>query len=241
LKIAVISDIHGNLDAFKAVLADIDKFNIEAIVSLGDNIGYGPEPNEVIRLILERNIPSVMGNHELVVVNREHLEWFNPVARKSLQKTISVLSDDSLRYISGLKPCKATNEYRFVHGFPPDSPTTYLSHVPDGKIRYAFEQMKEKLCFVGHTHEMEIIGFDGKDFTRTPMHKGITFLYDQKKYIINIGSVGQPRDGNNNAKYVIWDTLNYHVEVRYVPYDIASVVDKILKAGLPKSHANRLW
>ncbi|QTA86129.1 metallophosphoesterase family protein [Desulfonema magnum] len=249
MKIAVISDIHGNLDAFREVLADIDRSNVDAIISLGDNIGYGPEPEGVVRLIRKRKIPSVMGNHELVVADRRHLEWFNPIARKSLQKTISMLSNDSINFICGMKPYILCKKYRFVHGFPPDSPTTYLFHVSEEKLQEVFEQMKEEICFIGHTHELEIIGFDRraishpdeKAITRTPMHKGITFLYDEKKYIINVGSVGQPRDGDNNSKYVIWDTLNYHIEVKYIPYDIATVVNKIFKAGLPKAHANRLW
>jgi len=241
MKIAVISDIHANLEAFIQVLADIDRSNVDEIVSLGDNIGYGPEPDKVVQLIRERKIPSVMGNHEMVVTDRAHLEWFNPTARKSLQDTIALLSNESIDYICKMKNCIVSETYRFVHGFPPDSPTTYLFQVPEEKLRQTFKQMKEKICFIGHTHELEIIGFDGQTITRSPMHKGITFLYDEKQYIINIGSVGQPRDGNNNAKYVIWDTLNYHVEVRFVPYDIAAVVNKILEAGLPKTHADRLW
>ncbi|OQY54195.1 MAG: metallophosphoesterase, partial [Desulfobacteraceae bacterium 4572_88] len=241
MKIAVISDIHGNMDAFEQVLADIDNSNVDAIISLGDNIGYGPEPEQVVTLIRERNIPTVMGNHEMVAANPSKLDWFNPTARKSLEKTISLLSDSSVSFICKIERCKVCHGYRFVHGFPPDSPTVYLFQVPEERLRYAFQQMEEKICFVGHTHELEIVGFDGENITHSPLKKGLTFLYDEKKYIINIGSVGQPRDGNNNAKYVIWDTSNYHIEVRFVPYDIASVVKKILDAGLPKNHANRLW
>jgi len=241
MKIAVISDIHANMEAFREVLADIERAKVDAIISLGDNIGYGPEPDEVVRLIQEKNIPSVMGNHEMVVTDRGHLEWFNPVARESLQTTVALLSNDSIDYICSLKTSRVYDDYRFVHGFPPDSPTTYLFQVPDESLVHAFEEMKEKICFVGHTHELGIVGFDGEGISHSPMHKGITFLYDEKKYIINIGSVGQPRDGDNNAKYVIWDTLNYHIELRFVPYDIATVVSKIQAAGLPETHAKRLW
>ncbi len=241
MKIAIISDIHGNLEAFKEVLADIDRANVGAIISLGDNIGYGPEPDQVIRTVRERDIPSVMGNHEMVVTDRAHLAWFNPVARRSLQKTVSLLSNESINYISGMKFFLIFEGYHFVHGFPPDSATTYLFQVSEDKLRDTFKNMNEKICFVGHTHELEIVGFDGEMITRTPMHKGITFLHDQKQYIINIGSVGQPRDGDNNAKYVIWDTANYHIEVKYVPYDIGKVVSRILALGLPKAHADRLW
>ncbi|HHC25194.1 MAG TPA: metallophosphoesterase [Desulfobacterales bacterium] len=242
MKIAVISDIHGNLEALKEVLADIDKSNVGAVISLGDNIGYGPEPDKIVRVIRERDIPSVMGNHEMVVTDRAHLEMFNPVARKSLQKTIALLSNDSINFICRLKFSKVFEGYRFVHGFPPESVNTYLFQVSEEKLRETFQQMKEKICFVGHTHELEIVGFDGETITHTPIHKkGITFLHDEKQYIINTGSVGQPRDGDNNAKYVIWDTSNYHVEVRFIPYNIGKVVSRILEVGLPRAHADRLW
>ncbi len=241
MKIAVISDVHGNMEAFREVLADIDRSNVDTIMSLGDNIGYGPEPDAVIKTIQERNIPSVMGNHELTVTDRNHLKCFNPVARQSLQNTIALLSNDAINHICKMKPFTVSDNLRFVHGFPPDSPTTYLFQVTDEMLISAFKEMKEKICFIGHTHELEIIGFDGKNINRSPLNRGITFLYEEKKYIVNIGSVGQPRDGNNNAKYVIWDTVNYHIEVKFIPYDIAAVVNKILEAGLPKAHATRLW
>jgi diadenosine tetraphosphatase ApaH/serine/threonine PP2A family protein phosphatase len=131
---------------------------------------------------------------------------------------------------------------RFVHGFPPDSTDIYLFQVPNDILNQTFKKMKERLCFVGHTHELKLIGFDGKISQRIPLKEGtVNHLDLDRKYIINVGSVGQPRDGNNNAKYVIWNTSEDTLEVRFVPYDIASVVGKIIAAGLPKVHADRLW
>ncbi len=134
------------------------------------------------------------------------------------------------------------NGCRFVHGFPPDSINTYLFQVSYDRLKQVFKEIEEKICFVGHTHELEIIGFDGKVFEHIPISEAcVKHLYKERRYIINIGSVGQPRDGNNNAKYVIWNTDDYTVEVKFIPYDIAGVVNKIIKAGLPKVHAERLW
>jgi diadenosine tetraphosphatase ApaH/serine/threonine PP2A family protein phosphatase len=99
----------------------------------------------------------------------------------------------------------------------------------------------ERIIFVGHTHNLKLIRFDGKAIVEIPLHQGIIPLSDQSSYIVNAGSVGQPRDGNNTAKYVIVDTLACSLEVRFVPYDIAAVYRKIIDAGLPKSHAERLW
>jgi predicted phosphodiesterase len=242
MRVAIISDIHGNLDAFGQVLNDIDHSDIDAVVCLGDNVGYGPEPEQVIRQVLNRNIPCVMGNHERAVSDSAYLDWFNPAARKSLQKTMTMLSDESINYIHGMKSSLVICQSRFVHGFPPDSTNTYLFQVPDHTLNQTFKKMKERLCFVGHTHELKLIGFDGKVSQRIPLKQGIVKHLDNDiKYIINVGSVGQPRDGNNNAKYVIWNTSEDSLEVRFVPYDIAAVVEKIIAAGLPKVHADRLW
>lgn len=242
MRVAIISDIHGNLDAFRQVLNDIEASSIDAIVCLGDNVGYGPEPEQVIRQVRKRDIPCVMGNHEQAVADCRHLDWFNPAARKSLQKTMTLLSEESCNYIRGLKSSLVIYQSRFVHGFPPDSVDTYLFQVPHDTLKQNFRKMKERLCFVGHTHDLKLIGFDGKVSQHIRLQKGIVnHFHKDKKYIVNVGSVGQPRDGNNNAKYVIWNTSKDSLEVRFVSYDIAAVVSKIMAAGLPKVHAKRLW
>ena len=241
MRIAIISDIHANLDAFREVLSDIQRADIDAIVSLGDNIGYGPEPEPVVKQIRQLNIPSVMGNHELAVVDDRIVEYFNPLARQSILKTIDMLSPDSIDYIRQLDTFIVLHDCRFVHGFPPDSVTTYLFKVPGQMLRAAFGRFEESLCFIGHTHILEVVEFIGEKTTREPLVEGITRLHPGKRYLINCGSVGQPRDTSSHAKYVIWDSGSYQIEVRCVPYDISSVVSKILSAGLPEAHADRLW
>ena len=238
--LAVISDIHGNMDAFVRVLADADLSGADEMVCLGDVIGYGPEPNEAIRLIHERKIPTVMGNHELGVAECDYMDHLNPIACKSLQMTIEMLSEESLSFVTGLEPFLVSYDSCFVHGFPPDSPTTYMFEISNIKMKNIFGQYKERLCFTGHTHNPEIVEFDGDFVVRTLLKRGVTNLDKDKRYIINAGSVGQPRDGDNHAKYLIWDTSDDTIEVKYVPYDIGSVVNKIIKAGLPSINATRL-
>jgi predicted phosphodiesterase len=240
MRIAFISDIHANMEAFTQVLADIDKSDIDAVYCLGDIVGYGPEPNQVVELIYDRNIPTVIGNHEMAVIDPEYLRSFNPFARDSLRKTIRLLSKDAIKFIRNLKPFIVVHDCRLVHGFPPDSPVTYLTHVSEKEIHQAFNQIEERFCYSGHTHELEIIAFDNRSITRTLLSSGTTCLYGENRYMISIGSVGQPRDGNNNAKYVIWDTSADIIDVRFIPYDISAVVDKIIAAGLPRTHARRL-
>ncbi|UCE52382.1 MAG: metallophosphoesterase [Desulfobacterales bacterium] len=240
MRLAIVSDIHGNLDAFEHVLTDIDRSNVDDIISLGDNIGYGPEPDQVIKMVQARHIPSIMGNHELTAIEPKYLNWFNPIARESLLKTFKLLSDQSLRYISKQKLHQVSHGCRFVHGFPPDSALIYMFQVSDHKKKRILEQIEERICFVGHTHMLEMMSYDGDEIQYAPLIEGFTPLNMDKKYILNIGSVGQPRDGDNRAKYVIWDSSQNKIDVKFIPYDIASVVEKIRAAGLPEEHARRL-
>jgi len=241
MRIAIISDIHGNLDAFEQVLADIDHSGIDEIISLGDNIGYGPEPDEVVELIQTRQIDTVIGNHELAVNQPKYMKWFNPVARLSIEKTIKLLSDRTLDYIAAQKPCSVRHECRFVHGFPPDSAMIYLFQIPEHRMQQKMEKLKEQICFVGHTHMLKMVSYDGQTCESISLKKGVMALEQEKKYIINIGSVGQPRDGDNRAKYAIWDISQSTLDIRFIAYNIEAVVDKIKNVGLLEEHARRLW
>jgi predicted phosphodiesterase len=241
MRLAVISDIHGNMDAFDQVLADIDRSDVDDIISLGDNIGYGPESDLVVKSVQARHIPSVVGNHELAVIKPKYLDWFNPIARESIEKTIKLLSDQSIQYISKQNSHLVSFGCRFVHGFPPDSALLYMFQVSDHRKKQIFDKLDERICFIGHTHILEMISYDGNTVKYNPLNKGINRLSQDQKYILNIGSVGQPRDGDNRAKYVIWDSSDDIIEVKYIPYDIATTVKKIRAAGLPDQHARRLW
>ena len=241
MRIAVLSDIHGNLEAFEQVLADIEPLEIDEIVSLGDNIGYGPDSEPVMALMRRKEIPSTLGNHELALLDPSYLSWFNPLARESLDKIGRTLSDTSRQGLSDLPKSRVVHDCRFVHGFPPDLVTTYLFEVSPVKIQKTFNAMSERLCFVGHTHRLELIEFDGDQVSRSMLMQGPIQLDSQKRYIINAGSVGQPRDTTNHAKYVIWDQSTDCLDVRFVAYDYVSVAIKIVTAGLPKAHAERLY
>jgi len=237
---AVISDIHGNQEALDRVLEDIDRSGVQGIFCLGDMIGYGPEPEAVVQRIRARAIPAVMGNHELAAADPKILKFFNPLARRSLQLTLRMLSEESLQYICGLPAYAVLNDCRFVHGFPPDSINTYLFQVGTDKLVQTFGQMSEALCFVGHTHILELISCDGQTAMQKTLCRGRVDLGRSQKHIVNVGSVGQPRDVDNHAKYVVWDSEKQDLEVRYVSYEIEAVVQKIIAAGLPEVHAYRL-
>ncbi len=239
-KMAILSDIHGNLDAFEEVLKDIDAMAVSQIFSLGDNIGYGPEPEAVIQRLQTRGIPSVLGNHELAVTDASELDWFNPVARESLLKTVDMLSSASVERIHQFPYCRVEGDYRFVHGFPPDSPVIYQFQASEDDLVKIFSELHEQIFFTGHTHYPEMIEYNAGALQKYKLDRQTLPLDAQARYIINVGSVGQPRDVNNNAKYVLFDTKARTIELRYIPYDIESTVQKILDAGLPEAHALRL-
>lgn len=241
MKIAIISDIHGNMEAFEQVSADIERCSVDDVISLGDHIGYGPEPDRVIKRIRQHNITAVQGNHELAIIKPTYLDWFNRAARKSLNMTLKLLSPQSIDFIANLKTHRTAYGCRFVHGFPPDSSLTYLFQVSDEKKIKALENLTEQRCFIGHTHTLDIVSYGRQGLESDQLKEGLNKLDAGRKYIVSAGSVGQPRDGNNKSKYLIWDSSDDTVNVKYVDYEIAAVVEKMKAAGLPQEHAKRLW
>jgi predicted phosphodiesterase len=241
MRLAVISDIHGNLEAFREVLADIDRSRIDAMLCLGDNVGYGPEPEAVVRLLRARQIPSVKGNHELGVTDPTSFHLFNSTAQASLLLTQRLITADTHAFIGQLPSYLVLGECLAVHGCPPDSITKYLFELADEELLVLLKHLPLRLSFVGHTHDLELVMNDGLELTRQPLDAGIVSLQSGRKYLINVGSVGQPRDGNNNAKYVIWDDAEQTLEVRFIPYDIAKTADRIIELGFPRFYATRLW
>ena len=241
MRAAIISDIHGNLEAFREVLSDIEAQHAISTVCLGDNVGYGPEPEAVVQLVRKRRIPCVMGNHELVLTDPKYLSRMNPTARKSAAMTGDLISADTLAYIRRLKPTLHFHGALCVHGCPPDSMTTYLMMLSEPDLADVFRAVDESIAFVGHTHELEWVSFDGLRVTRHPLGRAKVELKPDLQYIINAGSVGQPRDGDNRAKYLIWDLTERTLQARFVKYDIGKTANRILELGLPEYNATRLW
>ncbi len=246
-RIAVLSDIHGNLEAFQDVLADMDSQNASQAVNLGDMVGYGPEPDACVKLLRERGIVSVLGNHEHGLLEAQARGWFNPQARKALDRTRALLSDDALMYFRTLaRTCEVAGA-RFVHGCPPGLVSKYLYELDDDALRETFGLYANRLCFVGHTHDLGRISlFDASGkLERKTLGKGVVRLDPAARHIINAGAVGQPRDGDNKAKYLLWEPGDAatpdRVEVRFVSYDIAKTAAAIIEKGLPAVYADRLW
>ncbi|MCP4158896.1 MAG: metallophosphoesterase family protein [Deltaproteobacteria bacterium] len=240
MRIAIISDIHSNADALINVLDDIKRFKVDKTISLGDNIGYGPEPNKTISLLIENKIPSVMGNHELGVLNKKLIKQFNPIAQFALNKTIETINLNSLEYVRQSNNYISKYGSHFVHGMPPDSPTSYMSKTSGKETIDLFNKIFCNICFIGHTHDLKMAVLRSDSIEYKILKNDLYSLSKDKKYLINAGSVGQPRDGNKTSKYLIFDNVSYRILVRYIHYDREKVINKMLELGYPIEHTIRL-
>ncbi len=242
MRTAVISDIHGNLEAFNRVLEVIDTLAPDRVISLGDNIGYGPDSNRVMDIVREREIVSVLGNHEMAVKDRRFLKWFNPVAKQSALHIMETLSPENIETICTWEKALVQDNIRFVHGAPLESPFLYLFQLPDNNLVQKMITMPEPLCFVGHTHELELVTLDEKEnLEKRPLKEERVLLDPDRRYIVNAGSVGQPRDETNEAKMVLYDTVQNSIDVIFVTYPYRETAEKIIRAGLPSSFAEKLY
>lgn len=241
MSIAVIADIHANMAAFEAILEDIEKMQVTEILCLGDNIGYGPDPEEVLQELRQRNIMSIQGNHEYALLNKSYFNRLNPDPKKSLNLTLKLLSPESFSFIQTLPPYLIHNGIRLVHGCPPDSQTSYLFFPSQLKLDNIFNSFPEQICFYGHTHTLNFFEMALPPKKGLDIEIGEYHLHKGKRYIINPGSVGQPRDGiNNQAKYLIWDQEQETITYRSVPYDVMRTVNKLRQYHFPEFNSERL-
>ncbi len=228
------------MEAFTAVLGNMREKSVNACVCLGDVVGYGADPEPVLQLLWKHKIPSIIGNHEEAAYDDGILQYFNPQAKKTALLTRKMLKPDSIERIKKWPTTIEFNGAMGVHGFPPDSVHKYLFEADEGAVIRMWKSVDFNLCFVGHTHSLEIVAYDGHNVITYPLMEG-GWLLDNRRTIVNVGSVGQPRDGDNNAKYVIWDTNMNALTVCFVPYDIDKAANKIIQAGFPEINAKRLF
>ncbi len=240
MKIAVLADIHGNLEAFEAVRRDLKAQGVQRVIGLGDNIGYGPDPEAVMCRMRQLGYQSVLGNHEFALVDPRGRRWLNFQAAENNIKTEKLLSHKNKEFCRCLPTHLAFDNAHFVHGYPPDSVFRYLDRQSDEKIATLFASAHAAFFFVGHTHRLQLVtGHDGVVSRRVLGRETVVLLPDAQ-YIINCGSVGQPRDGDKRAKYILWDMENRLLEVRFVEYDNERTMQKIRDLGFPDVYALRL-
>ena len=239
--IAIIADLHSNLEATTSVFTEIDKRRPDQIVCLGDLTGYNANPNEVLDLVRAREIPTVMGNHDAAACGLEDPWFFRAAAKRAIEWQLETIRDDNKKWLSGApEQINFNRRYLGVHGSP-RSRDDYIIDWLDAMRQLEFLAGRDiNVCFFGHSHRASF--FSEKRTTQSIGGGGSSVhqLQPTDRYFINPGAVGQPRDSDPRAAFGFFDSDKLTFEFCRVEYDIAACQKKIVQAGLPVELANRL-
>jgi diadenosine tetraphosphatase ApaH/serine/threonine PP2A family protein phosphatase len=237
MRYGIFADIHSNLEAFQAVIDAYKKEAIDRYILAGDIVGYGADPHWCIEEIKRLNIKAVCGNHDWASAGVFRPDYFNDAAKKAVEWTEERLSQEEKAFLKNLDLVIKEADFSVVHGSLKKPDLFY--YIMDTDSAYAcFREMREGLCFVGHSHAPLVFFTEGDKIKKT-FDRPIN-IRSGKRYIVNVGSVGQPRDGDPRASFCIYDTDKKTIEIKRVAYDIESAKKKILSAGLPGVLAYRL-
>jgi predicted phosphodiesterase len=237
MRYAVLSDIHGNLEALEAVIRSCREEGVRGYFCAGDIVGYGADPSACIERLKDLKAVCIAGNHDWAVLDKINLRRFNAMATAAITWTKTVLGPSELGWLDALELEARHDSFTVVHGsLNEPSQFHYISDLAD--CADTFYLMKTPVCFVGHTHVPGVFGQKG-GLSGYMDEEHVEF--DEKiKYIVNVGSVGQPRDGDPRAAFGIYDPDLKRVQVKRVSYDIQRAQVKIIRAGLPSELAQRL-
>jgi len=237
---AVIADIHSNLEALQSVLGKISELGVEETVCLGDIVGYNSDPNECVSMVRERNIISVLGNHDACASGLEEPVSFNAAAWKALLWTREVLTTENRSFLAHLKRERAIRGCYLFHGSIHNT-NRYILSKRDARDNFRLLEGlagERKIGFFGHTHMRMALCKQGE--TLSILESQELHLSKENRYLINPGSVGQPRDEDSRASFLVYDSTDRKITFYRVEYDIRKCQDKIIRAGLPIWLADRL-
>ena len=244
VRVAVLSDIHANIDAFEAVVNDLEN-QADRILNLGDLVGYNASPNECVKLARDIGMHSILGNHDLAACNLAFAENFNIFARNAILWTRNNLTHENIQFLNDLEKNHRLSCGLACHGSPDDT-SNYIA-LPF-QARATLKRMKKgiwgqiNVCLFGHTHKRKVWRMDvrGKVAPVEIPLDGMIRLNGDELYLLNPGSVGQPRNGDPRSSYFIFDTETNTVNFKLVKYNVASTIKKITEANLPEFLAKRL-
>ena len=238
MRYAIISDIHSNLEALEAVLAEITKKNVDKILCLGDIVGYGPNPNECIKLVRKNCDVIITGNHDYACKEKSELIYFNRFAKQAIMWTLTVISEKNLDFISALQINTVVDGFNLVHANP-FSPETWDYVLSIDEAIYSFSRFNGGICFIGHSHQPRIYIENSQQKYSCKEDNNVHINADSR-YIINVGSVGQPRDNNPAAAAAIFDSELKTYELVRIGYNVEKTYQKMISSGLPEFLADRL-
>lgn len=235
-RFALFGDIHANLEALEAVLADAAEQGCTDYICMGDVVGYNADPARCLEIVRDMDCPVVKGNHDEDASGSHSLETMNPVAATALEWTRNELTEDQRTWLRRLRMVRQIADFTVVHSTL-DQPANwnYVTNRFDAMSNFSYQFTQ--VCFHGHTHVPRVY-IKGEKVEEIPAESVV--IEPGSKYFINVGSVGQPRDGDWRAAYAIYDLEHKLVVFRRVEYDIARTQDKIRAAGLPEMLADRL-
>ena len=240
MRIALLSDVHGNLPAFEAVLEDVDDADVEEIWCLGDLVGYGAEPDGCVELARDRCDLCLAGNHDLVVTGEIDLGDFSSSAAAAAQWTRDNIGAEALEFLSSLKPQADDHDIGLYHASPRDPVWEYV--LSTWQADECMDLMKKRVGAVGHSHVALWFRRSGEgNVEGAPAEGGLEKDLAEGEWLLNPGAVGQPRDGDPRAAWLMLDTDDWTATFRRVEYPIDEAARAIVDAGLPRSLADRLF
>jgi len=238
MRYGFFSDVHANLEALKACIIDFRTEKIDKLFFLGDAVGYGPNPDECVKLIDEISDAKLMGNHDYAALGLMETDYFNQYAAESVGWTKTSLSEKAIEIMSDFELTYEVDDFLLVHSSPRDPESWhYILDMEDAEEN--FDHFEQRICLVGHTHRPYIVS-KGDSESGVLSKNTEEVILDDRRYLINIGSLGQPRDGDPRCCYLIYDTKTRMVRLRRVQYDVKSTQSNMVKAGLPDYLIDRL-
>ena len=236
MRIAVLSDIHANLPALDAVLADAGQ--VDGIWHLGDVVGYGPDPDGVVARLREVAATGVRGNHDAAACGGSEIDWFNPDARSAMEWTRGAIATATVEWLAALPERRTLEGCELVHGSLREPLWEYVTSPAIARDSLAI--LREPIGLHGHTHVPGAFVEHGDRVERVSARPGSSLELERRRALVNPGSVGQPRDGDPTASYMILDPGTASVTWHRVAYDIAAVQAAMREAGLPGFLVSRL-
>jgi diadenosine tetraphosphatase ApaH/serine/threonine PP2A family protein phosphatase len=238
MRIGVISDIHSNLPALEAVLADVDREAPDELWCLGDIVGYGPHPNECVDLVRSRAALSLCGNHDLAVIGTIDITDFTGDAGAAARWTTEALGEPQAQWLRGLRPSAEREGFELYHGSPRDPVWDYV--LSEQVALISILETTAPVVLVGHSHVALGLGWDDTELSGGLAPEGTELDLGTGRWLLNPGSVGQPRDGDPRAAWLLLDDSSRQAVFRRVPYPIQETQAAIRERGLPDVLASRL-
>jgi predicted phosphodiesterase len=239
MKVAVISDIHANRQAFEAVLDAIAESEASEVWCLGDLVGYGADPDACVELARRHAAVCLAGNHDLAVTGELSLDEFSRGASLAAQWTREVISAENLEFLSGLRPHSSEGAVGLYHASPRDPVWEYVLSALLAEL--CMDQQQQRVCLIGHSHvALSFVRREGELATGEPRPYGTELDISTGEWLLNPGSVGQPRDGDSRAAWLLLDLDAWTATYQRTQYDIAGAASAIRAARLPDSLAERL-